>query len=146
MKEDFENIDGLFANELKDFSPSPPIGMWENIEQKLPQKQAKKTSFLFYKVAASLALLLSAGSLGIYLFTHSPEQQQPITSEIMFNETPAEIIPDSKAPENEVNKKKSPNISTTEQSNITDAPPITRSTSNTIIEGLHKSLEGLIVE
>lgn len=72
MSREIENIDNLYRSELNNFTPKPPAGIWNNIEEQLAQKQVKKTAFPFYKLVAGIALLLASGSLGVFLFNNAP--------------------------------------------------------------------------
>ena len=74
MKEELENIDDLFKDELKDYSPKLPEGAWDNIAIQLAsQSSPRKVIPLFWKVAASVAVLISTGLLGIYLLNNKPQ-------------------------------------------------------------------------
>ncbi len=65
MRVQMSNMDQDFRNKLKNYQQTPPDEIWENIEQKL---DARKTSgFLFYKIAASIAIISFIASLYFYL-------------------------------------------------------------------------------
>lgn len=83
MNGEFENIDSLFSSEMKDFSPTPPAGAWEAIESRLAVKKQRKPIFTFYRVAASIALILAASTLGYILLTERPD----ISSQISLEQT-----------------------------------------------------------
>ncbi len=75
MKEEIENIDGFFRDELKNYSPELPMGAWDNIAAKLASQNAPKRVIpLFWKVAASVALFLGTTALGLYLINNKPQQ------------------------------------------------------------------------
>lgn len=65
MRVKMSNMDQDFRNKLKNFQQTPPDEVWENIEQKLDARE--KSGFLFYKIAASIALLSFIASLYFYL-------------------------------------------------------------------------------
>jgi hypothetical protein len=46
MKGEPENIDHLFAEELKGFSPTPPEGAWKSIEQRMAAQQTRKNTIV----------------------------------------------------------------------------------------------------
>jgi hypothetical protein len=65
MRVQMSNMDQDFRNKLKNYQHTPPDEIWENIEQKLDARE--KSGFLFYKIAASIALLSFIASLYFYL-------------------------------------------------------------------------------
>lgn len=65
MRVQMSNMDQIFRNKLKNFQQIPPDKVWGNIEQKLNARE--KSGFLFYKIAASIALLSFIASLYFYL-------------------------------------------------------------------------------
>jgi hypothetical protein len=65
MSVQLSNMDQDFRNKLKNFQQTPPDEVWDNIEQKLDARE--KSEFLFYKIAASIALLSFIASLYFYL-------------------------------------------------------------------------------
>jgi hypothetical protein len=84
MTEEFENIDGFFSSELKDFSPTPPAGIWENIESQLPRPNNQKVRWLYIKVAAGIALLLGLAGIGIISLNN--QDTTPVISETILPE------------------------------------------------------------
>ncbi len=63
-----ENIDIVFRNGLKDFEATPPYDIWEDIK---PSLQKKPVTSSTWKVAASLAVLLSLGVVSYRLGMNS---------------------------------------------------------------------------
>jgi hypothetical protein len=109
MKGRIENIDDLFASELKDFSPNPPAGIWENIEKGLAKKQNKKAVIMYYRIAAGIALLLATGSLGLYLFNSTPGQQTISKTGLGIDESKlnnAQVVVENKSAETDKNSGK----------------------------------------
>ncbi len=63
---DFKNIDRLFQENLKDFEVSPPIEVWDAIENRLmPRTKKNKLPFWFKlaSIAALFVLFFSAGTI-----------------------------------------------------------------------------------
>ncbi|MBN1119125.1 MAG: outer membrane beta-barrel protein [Bacteroidales bacterium] len=80
MSDKFENIDKLFEEELKNFSPELPEGAWENIAMVLSQSSAKKVVlFNFWKIAAGIALFLATAGIAGYLFFNQPSSVETVT-------------------------------------------------------------------
>src|SRR6056297_101649 len=65
MKVHLSNMDQVFRRELKNYQHTPPVDVWENIEKELDTK--KISGILFYKIAASIAVLTFIASLYFYL-------------------------------------------------------------------------------
>ena len=65
MKVHLSNMDQVFRRELKNYQHTPPVDVWENIEKELATK--KIPGILFYKIAASIAVLTFIASLYFYL-------------------------------------------------------------------------------
>lgn len=56
-------IDSLFKEGLKNYAPQPPAHLWDNIASGVAaEKKRKKVAFIWWSVAASVAVLLSVGS------------------------------------------------------------------------------------
>lgn len=62
MLEDRSNIDELFRNGLSDFGEDMPKHIWNNIDEELAGDKKKKRTFIYWSVAASVAIILSFGS------------------------------------------------------------------------------------
>lgn len=63
-----ENIDKYFRDKLGGYQQAPPEASWDIISQKLAKKRRKGMLLIFVRIAAGMALVVSAG-FGIYLFT-----------------------------------------------------------------------------
>jgi hypothetical protein len=112
MKEDFENIDGLFKEELKNYAPDLPEGAWDNIASKLQGKGRKSRLIpVSWRAAAAIALLIGTATLGTYLFINKPD-----------------YVNISEADNTSVTKEK------VESTELTDADEIFESKSQDIIE------------
>jgi hypothetical protein len=91
MKGEPENIDHLFAEELKGFSPTPPEGAWKSIEQRMAAQQTRKIPLYYYRIAAGLAALISIGSLAFLFFAKAPELPAEMVVDAN-NDTPSTAI------------------------------------------------------
>lgn len=90
MKQEFNNIDELFRAELNDYSPAVPEDAWENIALSLAQPARKKAGFFVFhnwKIAASVALLISGGGLATYIFLNKPAAVNTIAETPVVNES-----------------------------------------------------------
>ena len=65
MGEKFENMDGVFRSQLRNYSQTAPSDIWENVEQQLSSQQVTK-KYIFYKVAAAVAAIAIIGSGFLY--------------------------------------------------------------------------------
>ncbi|MFP4025461.1 MAG: outer membrane beta-barrel protein [Thiohalospira sp.] len=66
MNESISNMDQVFRSRLKNYQQTPPLDVWNNIEQELDAR--KNTSgYLIYKIAASVAVLALIASVYFYL-------------------------------------------------------------------------------
>ncbi len=66
MGANFEQMDGIFRKQLRDYSQSVPDDIWRNIEQTLDNnKKAKRITI--YKIAAAVAAFAIIGSGYLYL-------------------------------------------------------------------------------
>jgi len=52
-------IDELFRGQLEDFNPEPPADMWDRIESQLPSGKKHVYLPVYYRIAASIAILIS---------------------------------------------------------------------------------------
>jgi hypothetical protein len=68
MNDKKENIDRYFSERLEGFEQIPPEASWDRIAQKLGHNRKKSFAFLFFRIAAGMALLVSTG-IGYYLLT-----------------------------------------------------------------------------
>ncbi len=75
MNEGFIDMDNYFKQELKDYAPAPPADAWRLIEKKLLAKQAKRSPVFYFKIAASVALLIAATSVGINKLSKNQDSQ-----------------------------------------------------------------------
>ena len=61
------HLDKIFNNKLKHHKTDPPDNLWDKIDTALEENNRKKKAFMYWKVAAAIVLILSAG-VGIYQF------------------------------------------------------------------------------
>lgn len=87
MSEQFDNIDQFFKNELESFSPEVPPMAWDNISEQLNARKSKKLKAFYYKIAAGIALLISAGSIIAFLISDNNSNITPQN----FTETAMEV-------------------------------------------------------
>ncbi len=78
MNDRFENIDQLFKDELEGYSPEVPGMAWDNISQSLNANKSKKLRGFYYKIAAGIALFLSAGSIIAFIVTDKDIVPSPV--------------------------------------------------------------------
>jgi len=107
MKQEFNTIDEIFRAELNDYSPELPGDAWDKISISLAQTRQKKEAFLFsrnWKIAATIALLVSTGSLTTYVLLNKSQ-----VSDLAINTTLTE--PD----QNTMSAEDQKNISTENQ-------------------------------
>jgi hypothetical protein len=69
MEERLENIDLIFRDELNGYSPEVPEGMWERIAVNITPQKKRAIIPLFWKIAASVAFILTTGSLATYILS-----------------------------------------------------------------------------
>lgn len=78
MSEELKHIDDYFRNSLINVEKQPPIDVWSIIEEDLDKDSKNKTRILFYRIAASVALIVTIGSG--YLFYRNQNNKIPIES------------------------------------------------------------------
>ncbi len=87
------DIDKLFQEGLKDYSPKPAGFVWDNIEQKMRTKRVAQRKNFIYSMAAAVALLLSFGAGYLFHF-FSPVNEKQLAVE---QPTPATNTADNAA-------------------------------------------------
>lgn len=80
MGANFDHIDGVFRNKLKDFSRPAPDGLWDNIEYSLTSRKSIKR-FRYYKIAAAIVALAVIGSTFLYISNNKPDTETFTVSE-----------------------------------------------------------------
>lgn len=76
MRDNLGNIDGLFRDNLHDYSAPPPADAWEKIANSLPMAKKNKASYAWIRIAASIVLLIGSGVLSWNYF--SPDKLTPV--------------------------------------------------------------------
>jgi hypothetical protein len=71
-----DNIDRYFKERLREFEQRPPEASWNRIAQKLGHNRRKVLGLLFFRIAASMTILISTG-IGYYLITKPAGQSEP---------------------------------------------------------------------
>lgn len=69
MEERLENIDLIFRDELNGYSPEVPEGVWERIAENITPRKKRTIIPLYWKIAASVAFILTTGSLAFYIIS-----------------------------------------------------------------------------
>ncbi len=85
MGANFENIDGIFRKQLRDYTQAAPESVWYNIENSLNAQKKVKT-ITFYKVAAAIAAFAILGASYFY-FTNQKqaiETSKPVAEELLI--------------------------------------------------------------
>lgn len=72
MGANFENIDGIFRKQLRDYTQAAPESVWNSIEESLDQ-HTKVKRVAFYKVAAAIAAFALLGLTYLY-FTNNEKE------------------------------------------------------------------------
>jgi hypothetical protein len=72
MGANFENMDGTFRKQLRDYSQTAPESVWNSIEESLNQ-HTKAKRITFYKVAAAIAAFALLGSTFLYFATNDKQ-------------------------------------------------------------------------
>ncbi len=85
MGANFDHIDGVFRNKLKDFSRPAPDGMWDTIEYSLSSRKSVKR-FKFYKIAATIVTLVVIGSTLLYISNNKLDKESFAVSETFNNQ------------------------------------------------------------
>ncbi len=80
MGANFDHIDGVFRNKLKDFSRPAPNGLWDNIEYSLNSRKSIKR-FKYYKIAAAIVALAVIGSTFLYISNNKLDTESFTVSE-----------------------------------------------------------------
>ena len=83
-----KNIDRLFQEKFKDFSPQPSPENWEAIKSKLNTQEVKKPLLpLWFRVASVAAILLLLVAIGFNKFNNNQTQELPIVDTEEKNDT-----------------------------------------------------------
>jgi hypothetical protein len=82
------NIDLLFRNGLSDYEALPPPGIWEGIK---PVISKPKRSFLFFRVAASVAVLIVSGFITAMLVRNIPSGSDTVSLPLIGDRTPVSV-------------------------------------------------------
>ena len=86
MGASFENMDGVFRKQLRDYSQIAPEGVWDNIEDSLnANKKVKRITF--YRVAAAIAAFALIGASYFY-FTNQKDNINTQTAGVEESVTP----------------------------------------------------------
>lgn len=92
MARENSNLDQFFKEKLSQDSIKPSKLAWERLESQLPKQEKKRTPFILWAAAASVAVLLVAGYFNMD-FSTNPEDQNllaEVGEEITENVTQAE--------------------------------------------------------
>ncbi len=85
-----------FEDKFKDFESAPPLGVWNDIESGLDKKARKRRAIIFMRIAAGLALLLTAAW---FTWTSVANDENKLTHKDV--ESKIERVEEQKAPEKE---------------------------------------------
>jgi hypothetical protein len=93
MGANFENMDGIFRKQLRDYSPVAPESVWNSIEESLDQ-HTKVKRVAFYKVAAAVAAFALLGSTYLYFANNNTafKDSTQIAEESASKNTNKEIL------------------------------------------------------
>lgn len=110
MTEELNTIDQFFKESLKDFEETPPFDVWEDIKNDLDARSKKKTMVMFYRIAASIAILITT-SIGILIYQKG---NNPVvnTAESIPESTNINILPDNVIEDNQKSEAYTNNIQT----------------------------------
>lgn len=79
------NIDLLFRNGLSDYEALPPSDVWEGIK---PVVSQPKRSFLFFRIAATVAVLIASGFITAMLVRNIPSGSERIAPPLAGDDSP----------------------------------------------------------
>ncbi|NTW34445.1 MAG: hypothetical protein HGB12_17800, partial [Bacteroidetes bacterium] len=83
MQKETKNIDKLFHDTFKDFEKEPPLYTWDKLNVDLDKKVMKKRIIYFYRIAASVAIILSFLS-GYYISSYYKNNTSNFTAHKIF--------------------------------------------------------------
>ena len=98
MIEENKHIDKLFRNHLSDLEVNPPEGLLQPILDGTQSERRKRIRFLYFRIAAGMALLISFG-LGAYLFTVKPREELSVSSTNTLPVTEKPVLTDQSTQE-----------------------------------------------
>jgi hypothetical protein len=120
------NIDLLFRNGLSDYEALPPSDIWEGIK---PVVAKQKRSFLFFRIAASFAVIVVSGLITAMLVRNIPSGSEKITLPLSNVRSPGILLKENiLKPEQVLAYQQVKNSGETPEA-ITDVkPPVTETT------------------
>lgn len=125
MAKNKENLDTIFRENLENHEVKPSRLAWERLENQLPKQEKKSAPFVWWAVAAAVALLLAVGSL--LRSTDSQIEEQNLLSEEITEpnsvETPPVTIAETEEPQKTDEKESSIEIIQEEESARNEPKP-----------------------
>lgn len=92
MAEEKNHMDQIFRDRLRNFTPEPPPEIWDAVKSEIPAREKKRTLFVYWQIAAGMALLVS---LGIAFYSLSDFDKNKQTAQTKSGEIKSNIDEDT---------------------------------------------------